>query len=316
MKCRRIVRIISVCSLYFALAACSSMSNDVHYAIGKGNTSDSMVFDGIKGPFPIFALDEGRGPPIVLLHGFGASHYTWRYLIADLKRDYRVIAIDLKGFGNSGKPVDGKYSIFDQADLVTQFIRRKGLDNVTLVGHSMGGAVALATTLKLLENSSRSPIQRLVLLDSLAYSQPLPLYMKVLRTPGISHIGVSLLTPEFQARTALNFAYYNKDLIPEISVKEYAKPLQTLDGKLAVMQTASQIVPANLEKTVEKYKQIKHPTLLIWCRHDKIVPVRNGRRLHQDIRTSTLRIVDKCGHIPHEERPEETTMLIRMFLKN
>lgn len=316
MKCWSLVSFACICSLTVIISACSPISSDILYATGNSDAGDTLMFNGTEGPFPIYSREEGRGAPIVMLHGFAASHYTWRYQIADLKRNYRVIAVDLKGFGKSGKPVDGKYSIFDQADLVIQFLRRKNLTNVTLVGHSLGGAVALATTLKLLEGRKKSPIKKLILLDSLAYNQPLPLYMKALRTPGISHIGVSLLSPEFQARTALNYAYYNKKLIPEISVKEYAKPLHTLNGKLAVMQTANQIIPPNLKQTIKKYKQIRHPTLLIWCRHDKIVPLSHGQRLRKDIKTSTLKIVEKCGHNPHEERPEETTMLMRMFLKN
>ena len=178
MKCWSLVSFACICCLAVFISACSPISSDILYATGNSNVGDTMMFNGIEGPYPIHSREEGQGDPILMLHGFAASHYTWRYLIADLKRDYRVIAVDLKGFGKSGKPVDGKYSIFDQADLVTQFIRRKNLTNVTLVGHSLGGAVALATTLKLIERQKKSPISKLILLDSLTYKQPLPLYMK------------------------------------------------------------------------------------------------------------------------------------------
>src|SRR3954470_5524152 len=87
---------------------------------------------------------SGSGKPLLLLHGLGANSYTWRFLKPKIPAGYELFEIDLKGFGKAEKPADGKYSIFDQADLVFALIKSLDLKNVSLVGHSMGGGVALA----------------------------------------------------------------------------------------------------------------------------------------------------------------------------
>src|SRR5262249_43701126 len=99
-------------------------------------------------PVRLHYQDEGKGPLPVLIHGFGASSYPWRHLAPALARDHRVIAVDLKGFGQSDKPFDERYSVFDQADLLAQLIVDKNLHNLTLVGHSFGGGGALLLALQ------------------------------------------------------------------------------------------------------------------------------------------------------------------------
>ena len=87
----------------------------------------------------------GEGNPVLLIHGFGASSYSWRHIIAPLAQKYRVITIDLKGFGESPKPRDDLYSVYEQARLVRNFILENDLQNVRIIGHSYGGGVALVT---------------------------------------------------------------------------------------------------------------------------------------------------------------------------
>jgi pimeloyl-ACP methyl ester carboxylesterase len=132
-----------------------------------GNLDDSwgerQVFDyhGVK----INYYEAGQGPPVILLHGIGACTYTWRYLAPALVADHRVFAIDLKGYGLSDKPEDGKYAMSDQADLVAEFIRTRDLHDLVLVGHSMGGGVTLMTYFKVRQDDP-ARIKKLVLIDS------------------------------------------------------------------------------------------------------------------------------------------------------
>ena len=91
---------------------------------------------------------RARAPPLLLIHGFGASTYTWRHIAPELARTHRVIAVDLKGFGQSDKPFDSRYSVFDQAELLAELIEEKDLHNLTLVGHSFGGGIALMLALE------------------------------------------------------------------------------------------------------------------------------------------------------------------------
>jgi alpha/beta hydrolase fold len=98
---------------------------------------------------PLHLWVEGQGEPILMIHGLGATTYTWRHLIPDLARTHRIIAVDLKGAGKSDKPLDEAYGILDQAAVLKILVDRKGLTNLTLVGHSLGGGVALALALDL-----------------------------------------------------------------------------------------------------------------------------------------------------------------------
>src|SRR5207302_4882136 len=91
----------------------------------------------------------GDGSPLVLLHGFGATLFTWRFLVAPLAASHRVIRVDLLGFGASPKPRDVDYSIRTQSELVEHLLAARGCRNVTLIGHSFGAAVALFTALRL-----------------------------------------------------------------------------------------------------------------------------------------------------------------------
>ena len=87
---------------------------------------------------------KGPGPPILLLHGFATSSYTWHSIIPELAKNHRVIAIDLRGFGASDKPIDDHYSIQDQAAAVTAFIEQENLRDLTVIGHSFGGGITLS----------------------------------------------------------------------------------------------------------------------------------------------------------------------------
>lgn len=258
--------------------------------------------------------DQGEGEPVLLLHGFGASSYTWRHLEPALvAAGHRVVTLDLKGFGRSGKPLNERYSIFDQADLVTRFLDRLGIGKVTLVGHSLGGGVSLALALD--ENTrGRRRVRRLVLIDSVAYAQNVPVAFRILRTPVLGQLGSRMVPLEVQAHVALRLAYYDNSKFDDRDVERYAAPLREKGSRHALIQTARQIMPENLPELSGRYNTIDIPTLVVWCDHDKIVKPHIGLRLHNDLPNSTFRVIRGCGHLPQEEKPEETVNLVRAFL--
>ncbi len=92
---------------------------------------------------------SGSGKPVLLIHGFGNSVYVWRHLAPALAQQNRVIAIDLKGFGDSPKPADERYSVYEQARLIRDYVEDNDLKDVTIVGHSLGGGIALVASLYL-----------------------------------------------------------------------------------------------------------------------------------------------------------------------
>jgi pimeloyl-ACP methyl ester carboxylesterase len=256
--------------------------------------------------------ESGKGKPIVFIHGLGASSYTWHKIAPELAKTNRVIAIDLKGFGQSDKPLDNRYSIFDQAKLVEDFLSRSGLRGVTLVGHSYGGGVALAVALNQMDAGNRQ-IEKLVLIDSVAYRQPLPFFFQLLRTPIIGELGMTLVPPEVQMARALSIAYYKDEKVTKETVDNYASALHSEGGRHALFHTINSLDPEKAEEFSHRYRTLATPALLLWCEHDKIVPLKFGKRLFSELPDARIEVIEDCGHIPHEEQPEETLRLIRSF---
>ncbi len=266
-----------------------------------------------EAPVNLYYEDQGKGPPVLLLHGFGASTYTWRHITPELARTHRVIAVDFKGFGQSDKPFDERYSVLDQAELIAQLIEDKDLRDLTIVGHSFGGGVALRLALEA-DTRLDGRIARLVLLDSIAYPQQIPVFFRLLDVPLVSQVGVRMVPPEMQTRVALQIAYHDDSKIDPEEVEIYAAPLKTAAGKHAIVHSARQIVPKDIDTLPERYKTIALPTLILWCDHDRIVPLDVGIKLRRTLPNSTLRLVEGCGHMPQEEQPDATLGLLKSFI--
>lgn len=268
----------------------------------------------VSSPLPLHVDVFGSGPPLVALHGFGGSIYSWHSIRAELSASHTVHAIDMKGFGASPKPKDGRYSVYDQSALVLDYIARNHLTNVTLLGHSFGGGVALATAVEL-EEHQPGVLAKLVLIDAASYKQDLPWYISILRVPVIGVISQHLLTSRAQVRQVLGDAYYDKKLITAEQVEAYVAPVLMEGGKYVVRETAKQIVPKNVDELSARYPHIKVPTLIIWGRHDRVIPLANGQRLSRDIPNSRLIIIETSGHIPHEEVPDTVRKPLTDFLR-
>jgi pimeloyl-ACP methyl ester carboxylesterase len=298
-----------------SLAAIALMLCACGLSAGDGTAGPYARLGPAEAPVNLYYEEQGKGAPILLLHGFGASTYTWRHVMPKLAKSHRVIAVDLKGFGQSDKPFDERYSVFDQAALIAQLIEDKDLRDLTVVGHSFGGGVALSLALEANERLG-GRIARLVLLDSIAFPQQIPMFFRLLDVPLVSQVGVRMVPPAVQTRVALQIAYYDDSKIDEEEVEIYAAPLKTAAGKHAIIHSARQIVPEDIDALSERYKTITLPTLILWCDHDRIVPLDVGLKLRRTLPNSTLRLVESCGHMPQEEQPETTLQLLKGFIGN
>jgi pimeloyl-ACP methyl ester carboxylesterase len=297
---------LSLAAMVLALGACGLSAGDV----GDGPFARLGPPDA---PVKLYYEEQGSGPPLLLIHGFGASTFTWRHVAPELARNHRVVAVDLKGFGQSDKPFDGRYSIYDQAELLAQLIEDKDLRDLTVVGHSFGGGVALLLALEAKERL-QGRITRLALLDSIAYPQNIPVFFRMLDMPVVSQLGIRMVPPSVQTRLALQIAYFDDSKITPEEIEAYAAPLKTAAGKHAIIHSARQIMPEDIETLSERYKTIDLPTLILWCDHDRIVPLEVGIRLRRTLPNSSLKLVEECGHMPQEEQPERTLALLQDFL--
>jgi pimeloyl-ACP methyl ester carboxylesterase len=262
----------------------------------------------------IYGKEDGN--PILALHGLGSSTYSWRKLLDDPYpfQDYRLILVDLRGAGQSPKPHDKHYSILEQADLIYQFIQEHDLKNLTLMGNSYGGAVSLLLAIRLCEQDP-ARFSKLVLIDSGGYNKKLPTHLKLLRTPVIGWVALNILPAKTSARMILKAAYYDKKLITDDQVEAYAGPIAAEGGRHALLQTAKQVIPRNIDEITSKYKTICVPTLILWGLQDKMIPLEIGEQLRHDIPNSRLETIDKAGHIPQEEVPGKVIPLILEFMK-
>lgn len=255
----------------------------------------------------------GHGPAVLLIHGFGASSFTWSKILFPLAAHCKVVTLDLKGFGRSQKPEDGRYSLRDQSAAVLRIIERLGLQDLTLVGHSMGGGVALLVAMAL-ESGTPGRVRCLVLVDSIACPQPLPLFVVLLRLPVLGPLVLSLAPATWSVRTILRLAYYDARKIERVFVEAYAAPLRRRAGRAALVATARAMIPPDLDRLVARYRTIRSPVLLLWGREDRVVPLAVSACLRDAIPQARFVALDRCGHIPQEEWPDLTVSVLRGFM--
>jgi len=253
---------------------------------------------------------------MLFLHGFGESRYTWRFIIPELAKYYHIYALDLKGFGDSPKTEDGDYSVYDQAKLVEQFIHAHQLKNLTVVGRSFGGGVALVLALMQEENPDNWMMDRLILINSMSYKQRLPSMMRTLQMPIIGYLGIHLLSEEKIAKEAYCYAFSNDDLIPPESVEYSARMMEQPMAKYAYLETVNALVPEDIVEVEKRYRKISIPTLILWGKDDVSIRVNMAYRLHRDIKKSRLKIFEHVGHMPQEEVPQKVVKEILDFMNH
>jgi pimeloyl-ACP methyl ester carboxylesterase len=263
---------------------------------------------------PLHVTELGEGSETFLfLHGYGGSSFTWRFWTSELAARGRLLLVDLKGFGHAPKPADDEYAPSDHARLIVRLMRELDLRNVTLVGHSLGGGIALLTVLELLD-SGEERLARLVLVAAPAYRQRLPPLVPLSRRPRLGAALLRLLGPRRVVRWVLRSIVHDRQGVTEDQVLSYARPLESPEGVHAAMSTGRRILPERIDEIAKRYPEIRLPTLLLWGLGERVVPLWVAQRLASDLPNARLSLLEKCGHIPPEERPAESLSVLLEFL--
>lgn len=269
-------------------------------------------------PLPLHVEISGSHPSpdvdtFLLIHGYGASTFTWRHWAPRLAARGHVVAVDLKGFGRAPKPEDGRYAPEHQSELVLRLIEERDLRRITLVGHSLGGGVALLTALGLADAGSRR-LERMVIVAGAAYDQRLPPFVRLADFPRFSTAALRALGARRVVRSVLEQIVHDRTRVDDAQVRGYADPLDSPGAVRALIDTARRIRPANLDAIVIRYAELSVPTLLLWGRGDRVVPLAIGERLARDLPNARLHVLERCGHLPAEEAPDESFAVLERFL--
>lgn len=256
------------------------------------------------------------GTPIVFLHGFAAALTSWHDIVPLFPPErFTLYLLDLKGFGFSSKPRDGRYSPEEQVAIVTAFLEHEGLSGVVLAGHSYGGGIALLSYLAARDSGKEKLIGRLILIGCAAYPETLPRLMRWLGHPLLGRCILHLLPLRFMVRFTLERVISDRRAITEERIARY----MTCFGREGIIpvfiESCRQLVPGRYAGLPRLLRTITIPTLIIWGGNDRIIPLSFGERLHGDIPGSRLAVIPGCGHVPQEERPAETCAAMREFLE-
>lgn len=268
-----------------------------------------ITIDGIRLAYENY----GEGQPVVFIHGFPASSYSWRQVAQALSDTHRCICFDLMGFGYSDKPRHADYSLDRQAELIVGAIRQMGLSGITLVGHSIGGGISLSMMREL--GPRQDLVSRLVLVNSVCYAQRLPWFMLALTVPWLPRLLMRLIPERWGFRALEGWMYHRDNGMSPDAMAEYVDRLQSPGAHEAMIATVKSIWPKDIDGLVASYGSISVPTLIIWGMQDRVIPLAFGERLSRDITSSNLLKIDTCAHCPQEEKPEEVTQALRKFIE-
>lgn len=243
---------------------------------------------------------------IILLHGFLSSSFSFRRLIPFLKKEYNIISIDLPPFGHSGKSRRYKYSYKNLAMTVIKIVETLHLDKITLLGHSMGGQIAL-----FIAHLRPDLIERVVLLCSSGYlkkSKPLLIIGSFLP---LFHSYVKRWLERSGLENNLRLVVYDQSIIDQEMEDGYLAPFLNEDIFPALTKM---IRDREGDLTADILNKISVPCLLIWGEQDKVVPLQIGTQLHKDLKNSKLLVLKETGHLIPEERPEEIFNYMKEFI--
>lgn len=276
--------------------------------IGRGDTAWHRRVDpyGSKvdvGGYALKVVDMGTGQAVVMIHGFGDSAYCYHKNVqALLDSGFRVILVEQPGLGQSDIPPQPyTCSVENQAEAIRTALDNLGMDRFLLVGHSMGGGIALY-----LATHYPQRIGKVICIDGACYQ---PESMRLFANPIALSIGKFIVGPWF-VRMALNDAFYDKSKVTDAMVAEYAKPLEKQGYMDALAGLARDFFSEKFTAMVQRYEGLSPPLDIIWGEQDKWLPPEFGRRLAATVGGSRLHMLKEAGHSPHQERPETFNALM------
>ena len=258
----------------------------------------------------------GSGPPVVLIHGMLNSSSHWRSVALDLAGEHTVIAPDLIGHGDSAAP-RGDYSLGAHAASIRDLLAAVGIDRATLVGHSLGGGVAMQFFYQFPQR-----VERLALVSSGGLGHEVSPMLRTAALPGMSTllsmtIHARLLGALLQTGGRLRRSGYDWGVYLQ-AITRALGPLQNAGAREAFLQTLRAVIDVHGQRvsaTDRLYLLESIPTMIVWGERDHTIPVSHGRRAHAGIPGSRFRTLAKAAHFPHLDDPDGLSEVLRSFIK-
>ena len=257
----------------------------------------------------------GSGPPVVLIHGMLNSSSHWQAVASNLADQYTVIAPDLIGHGDSAAP-RGDYSLGAHAASIRDLLAAIGVERATLVGHSLGGGVAMQFFYQFPQR-----VERLVLVSSGGLGQEVSPMLRTAALPGMSTLLSAAIHPRLlgglrgagqrlRERGASGGVYLQ-------AVARALAPLQSHHARAAFLHTLRSVIDVHGQRvsaTDRLYLLEMIPTLIVWGERDHTIPLEHGRRAHEAILHSSFHTLPGAAHFPHLEDPDGLSELLRQFI--
>jgi pimeloyl-ACP methyl ester carboxylesterase len=243
--------------------------------------------------------DVGSGPVVVLVHGLGSRKEDWLPVLEPLAQKYRLLVPDQIGFGKSDKPLLD-YSVQTYVDFLNEFLRQLKVEKASLVGESLGGWISALYAVELADGAHLIALDKLVLVDAAGLKQDAPI-------PNLNPSSLASM------RGVMEAVFYDTSWLNEDALRKvFTDKLATHDAYTVRSFLGNPMIAT--ERLDDRVGKIKTPTLVVWGRQDKLLPMALGERYAAGIAGAKLVSFDKCGHVPPVEKTDEFVAALTAFL--
>jgi pimeloyl-ACP methyl ester carboxylesterase len=273
----------------------------------ENHASRYVVVDGLR----VHYRDEGKGPTIVLLHGVMASLHTWDGWVEALSPHYRMVRLDLPGFGFSDPlPNDHDYTPQASVGRMNKVLTALGVDRCHLAGNSLGGLLSWYYAATYPER-----VERMILISPVAYPQKLPFIIGTVSGSLVGGIAKAIPTPRFIVDQNVRMVYGNPGTIKPGIEDRYYELLQYGRNRRAMVDTFRALRRFNNDASIaRRILDVRAPTLIMWGDSDRWVPPALLTRWKNDLAGVAVQTYPGIGHVAMEELPEVTARDAHEFL--
>lgn len=302
------IKLVSIMSIILAgvvwTLSTPDLSRDVlqsRYGLSQQNV---LMLDDIS----VAYKDTGprEAPAVLLLHGFGSSLQTWDVWSQTLELNYRVIRLDLPGFGLTGPSANNDYSEAQDLKSLIQFLDKLGVNKLAVVGHSMGGKLAWSFAAQ-----QPNRVTALVLMAPDGFPKPEDIGTRPYASPAIMGI-MKYVLPKYVVQKSIEPAFSDVGALTPTLLNRYHDMLRAPGVRAAILARGNQTVYTD---PVPRLKAITSPTLLIWGAEDHMISSSNARNYEGVMAQAKVWVLPHVGHLIQEEQPQRGLAAVIDFLR-